>query len=362
MTEPIPQDPGSGPARSGTDAAKPAADDTAPDSTSGAAEPVPDRVAPARPQPPTPPSPESAKRSWSLSNLTLRLITAAVLIPPVLWVCYEGGLAFVLVILGIGCVAVNEFYDFISEKGVTPQRLLGTLGVAAIPLVIYVGDAFLATSFLTAVLLVTMVLQLTKREMSEAITSVSATFFGIFYVGWLLSHAVSIRFIGEFLARRYPHTTPDLIPTDVGFFFMIVCLTVAVGCDTGAYFVGRRFGRHRLAPVISPNKTVEGALGGIAVGVMFAVLTKLTFDYLIPGNLSANFGLTAAVLFGLAIGPVSILGDLVESVLKRDAHLDDAGQLLPGVGGVLDRIDSALLAFPVMYYLLLAYYYFLFAP
>lgn len=312
------------------------------------------------PRPPTPQEPEAEKRGWRPSNLTLRLLTAGVLIPPLLWVCYEGGLAFVAVVVAVNCIAVNEFYNFISEKGANPQRLLGTLGVAAIPLIIYVGDAFLATSFLTAVLLTTMVLQLAKREMREAISSVSATFFGVFYVGWLLSHAVSIRFIHDFLMKRYPSQAGPLVPEDVGFFFMVLCLAAALGCDAGAYFVGRRFGRHRLAPMISPSKTVEGAIGGILIGSGLAVGVKFFFDWAVPGRLSVHFGVGASAAFGAALATVGILGDLVESTLKRDADLKDAGRLLPGVGGVLDRIDSTLLAFPVMYYLLLAYYYFRF--
>ena len=319
-----------------------------------------DGAAEVHPQRPTPHEPEARKRSWAPSNLTLRLLTAAVLIPPLLWVCYEGGIAFVVVVVAINCLAVNEFYNFISAKGANPQRLLGTLGVAALPLIFYVGDAFLATSFLTAVLLTTMVLQLTKREMREAISSVSATFFGIFYVGWLFSHCVSIRFIHDFLVTRYPTQAGPLVPEEVGFFFMVLCLAAALGCDAAGFFVGRRFGRHRLAPVISPSKSVEGAIGGIVIASGLAVCVKLVFDSIVPGQLSVHFGFGAAAAFGAALASVGILGDLVESSLKRDAQLKDAGRLLPGVGGVLDRIDSALLAFPVMYYLLLAYYYFRF--
>ena len=307
------------------------------------------------PRAPTPRPPERSR--WRPSNLTLRLITAVILIPPIVWVCYVGGMAYVAVIILINCLAINEFYDFISQKGTTPHRLLGTLAAAALPLIVFVGDAFFATSFMTAVLLGVMILQLTKAEIREAISSVSATFFGVFYVGWLLSHAVSVRFIYSDLTRRYGAAHSGSLDPEIGFFFMLLCLTAAVLCDAGAYFVGRRYGRHRLAPAISPNKTVEGALGGIVLGALGAMLTKLVFDYIVPGELSKGFSLTVAGLFGVVIAAMATLGDLVESVLKRDARLKDAGSILPGVGGVLDRIDSALLAIPVMYYLLLFYYY-----
>lgn len=307
------------------------------------------------PRPPTPRTPERVR--WRPSNLTLRLITGVIIIPPLIWVCYVGGMVYVGVIIGINCLAVNEFYDFISQKGATPHRLLGTLAAATLPLIVFVGDAFYATSFMTALLLGVMILQLTKAEIREAIASVSATFFGVFYVGWLLSHAVSVRFIYNDLTRRYGEANTVDIDPQIGFFFMIVCLVAAVNCDVGAYFIGRRYGRHKLAPAISPNKSVEGALGGIVLGAAAAVIAKFVFDYLVPGQLSKDFTITIAAIFGVVIASVAVLGDLVESVLKRDARLKDAGAILPGVGGVLDRIDSALLAIPVMYYLLLAYYY-----
>jgi phosphatidate cytidylyltransferase len=293
-----------------------------------------------------------------LSNLSLRLITAAILVPLVVWVTWLGGVAYVATVIVFAVVAVNEFYNFISAKGANPHRLLGTLGTAALPLAMWIGDAFWATSLMTAVLLTVMILQLVEREIHEAIASVSATFFGVFYVGWLLSHAVSLRFIEHDLVRRYGAGAAGL-DADVGFFYMLLCMSAAVLCDAGAYFVGRAYGRRKLAPAISPNKTVEGALGGMAVGALGAVAVKIAFDFFVPGELSRDLGYGAALVFGLVISAVGILGDLVESLLKRDAALKDAGALLPGVGGLLDRIDSGLLAIPVTYYLLLAYYFFL---
>lgn len=316
-----------------------------------APEPAPPGVA--HPRPPTPRAP--TRRGWRPSNLALRLLTSAVLVPPLLWICYQGGLAFVALIIALSAVGVNEFYNFISEKGATPHRLLGTLAAALLPIIVYLGSPLYATHLLTAVLLTTMVLQLSKREIREAIASVSATFFGVFYVGWLLAHAVSVRFIHGDLLRLDGAGVAALSP-EIGLFFTILCLGASFGCDAGAYFVGRRYGRRRLAPAISPNKTVEGALGGVLIGGVVAVGVKLFFDAFLPETTSSRFPLSAAAGFGIALACAGTLGDLIESLLKRDARLKDAGRLLPGVGGVLDRIDSVLLAFPVMYYLLLAYY------
>jgi phosphatidate cytidylyltransferase len=304
------------------------------------------------------PRPPSARRPerlrWKPSNLVLRLFTASLLAPPVLWICYVGGIWYVGMVIVFSTFAINEFYGFIAAKGGTPNRLLGTLAAAALPLIVYVGDAFLATSFMTAVLLTVMVLQLTHSQIREAMMSVSATFFGVFYVGWLLAHAVSVRFIAKDLSSRYPAMEFD---PQLGFFFIIFCLVAAVFSDTGAFFVGRRFGRRKLAPAISPNKTLEGALGGVLAGTALCLVAKFVFDVFIPGHLSAELSYVAAGLFGGVLAVVGVLGDLVESVLKRDADVKDAGRILPGVGGVLDRLDSILLAIPVMYYMLLAYYY-----
>jgi phosphatidate cytidylyltransferase len=305
----------------------------------------------AHPLGPTPREDEPERKG--LNNLTLRLITAALLVPPVIWVCYTGGWPYVAVVIAFSLLALNEFYGLISAKGAAPHRLLGNIAAASLPVIAYVGDASLATSALTATLLILMILQATKQEIHEAIASVSETFFGVIYVGWLLSYAVSVRCISDELGRRFDaHVDPQ-----VGFFYMILCLGAVVWSDAGAYFVGRRYGRRQLAPAISPNKTVEGAIGGVLAGGAFALFTKILFTLFVPGELSHDLGWGATFVFGITLAAVGTLGDLVESVLKRDAAIKDAGSLLPGVGGVLDRIDSALLGIPVMYYLLLAYYW-----
>ena len=121
------------------------------------------------------------------------------------------------------------------------------------------------------------------------------------------------------------------------------------GHAAGAYFIGLKFGRHKLAPVVSPNKTIEGALGGIAFAVVSMLVYALIID-LLPGNLRVNYGL--ALLYGFAGSLLGIFGDLCFSIVKRQTGIKDYGNLIPGHGGVLDRFDSLTLVAPAMEVLL----------
>jgi phosphatidate cytidylyltransferase len=212
---------------------------------------------------------------------------------------------------------------------------------------------------MTASLLVLMVAQLRKNEIHEAMASISGTFFGVFYVSWLLSHAVLLR---KFDVAAASHYDPALLVTlnitpGTGIFLMVYTLVTVVGCDVGAYFAGRAWGKRKLAPQISPNKSVEGALGGLIAGGLFGLSMKLVFDLFWP-DWSAAIPWSAALGFAFVLSVVGIIGDLVESLLKRDAQVKDTGALLPGMGGVLDRIDAPLLGLPTMYYLMLGYLFF----
>ena len=125
---------------------------------------------------------------------------------------------------------------------------------------------------------------------------------------------------------------------------------------TSNVLAGRAYGKHKLAPNISPGKTVEGTVGGVLVGTLGGLVAKGTFDVFWP-ELSMGLGWVAAAVFGVLISGLAVVGDLVESLLKRDAKVKDAGALLPGMGGVLDRIDAPLLGIPGMYYMMLFYVY-----
>jgi len=292
------------------------------------------------------------------SELALRLLTAAVLVPAVVYIIVLGGIPYLVTVIAFVLLAQREFYALIEEKGAQPLVGLGLVAGGSLPVVAFLGNEYHATLLLTASLLGFMVAQLRKAQITEALASISGTFFGVFYVGWLLSHIVVLRRFYEAAQSKYP--AEDLVfvglAPECGIFFVIFTLAIVIWCDAGAYFAGRAYGRRKLAARISPGKTVEGALGGVLAGVLAGLVAKGIFDRFWP-DLSAALPWTAVIPFGVALSVVGIVGDLVESLLKRDAKVKDAGGLLPGMGGILDRIDSPLLATPVAYYMLLGYLY-----
>jgi phosphatidate cytidylyltransferase len=312
------------------------------------------------PQPPTPAAPKSGKPR---SDLAVRLLSAAVLVPALVWVIVVGGLPYLATVVVVVLLGQREFYRLIEDKGAQPLVAFGLAAGAALPVVAYMGNEYHATLLMTATLLAVMVRQLGKAQIKDSLASISGTFFGVFYVGWLLSHTIVLREFHDAVIARFGRASVVQlgIADDAGIFFMIYTLTVVIWCDAGAYFAGRAYGRRKLAPKISPGKSVEGAIGGVIAGTVAGLLAKGLFDALWPA-LSHPFGWGAALVFGLVISPVAIVGDLVESLLKRDAAVKDTGTLLPGFGGVLDRIDSPLLAIPVTYYGLLLYVFLRLGP
>jgi phosphatidate cytidylyltransferase len=313
-----------------------------------------DPAEPIHPQPPTPVQPKTRKKPRS--ELPGRLLTAAVLIPLVLYVIVRGGLAYLATVVVIILVGQREFYQLIEDKGARPLHAFGLAAGAALPVVAYLGTEYDMTVLMTATLLAVMVAQLGKAEITEALASISGTFFGVFYVGWLMSYAVVLRNFHDAAASRAgdgPIQAIGFVP-GCGIFLMTFSLACVIACDAGAYFGGRAWGRRKLARKISPGKTVEGAVTGIVAGVAGGLVCKSVFDVFWP-TLSQAFSMRIAVVFAVVVSIAGIVGDLIESLLKRDAEVKDTGALLPGTGGLLDRIDSPLLGIPVMYYGLLVY-------
>jgi phosphatidate cytidylyltransferase len=308
---------------------------------------------PLHPRPPTPIEPPERR---TRSDLPARLMTAAVLVPAVIWIIVEGGMLYLATVVAFVLQGQRELYRLLEEKGAHPLVSYGLAGGAALPIVAWVGSEYHATILMTATLLAVMIRQVGKAQIAEAMVSISGTFFGVFYIGWLLAHAVVLRNFDQAVIAHHGAAAAHALGflPGTGIFLMLFCLTAVVLCDAGAYFAGRRFGRRKLAPRISPSKSVEGAVGGLVAGTVGALLAKGVFDVFFP-ELSRPLAWEAAAVMGFAVSVAGMTGDLVESLLKRDAHTKDAGHLLPGMGGVLDRIDSPLLGIPVMYYLMLFY-------
>lgn len=314
-----------------------------------------ERPVPFGPDPlhPLPPSPVEERRAPSRNReLAQRLGTAAVLVPAVLWLIAQGGLWVLGTVIAVTLLGIRELYLLLEAKGARPLWGFGLAAGAALPVVAYFGNEYHATILMTAALLAMMVAQVGKAQISQALASISGTFFAVFYVGWLLAHTVVLRNFQQVVASKWGPEAAALYDPEAGAFFLVFVLSAVVLCDAGAYFAGRAWGRRKLAPTISPGKTVEGALGGLALGTAGALACKGIFDVQWPA-LSSGMPWGLAGVLGFVLSVAGMVGDLVESLLKRDADIKDAGGLLPGMGGVLDRIDSALLGIPVMYYSLL---------
>jgi phosphatidate cytidylyltransferase len=247
-------------------------------------------------------------------------------------IIYFGGwvfAAFVALILGI---AGWEYARLFRVSDIRPATVLVITGAALFPLQ-RMFDGFESAHWaISLVILASMTYHLIsfERGRDQAATDFAATVSGIFYLGWLGAYLVSLRNLPE------------------GIWWVLLVLPAVWLADSGAYFIGRAFGRRKLSPRLSPKKTWEGYFGGILVGVAGTVgLVYLWQIWAGPG-----FGITPVqgALLGLLLSTIPTLGDLGESMIKRQAGEKDSSNLLPGHGGVFDRIDSWLWAAVIGYY------------
>jgi phosphatidate cytidylyltransferase len=254
-----------------------------------------------------------------------RLITAAIGIPLVAAAIWLGdGLLAAVVALAV-FIATMEFAAA-RHANRTPMALLSAFGAAALPAAAYAGEEY----FLGAIIGVIVVLSAAFTLTNDPPQDVQDWVWGLttaLYFGALASYFV--------LLRESPNGR-DLL------FFTVLTVWVT---DTGAYGVGRLIGRHKLAPAISPGKTIEGTLGSLVTGFIAVFLLNEAFDL--------GFALEDRIALGLILPPVIGVGDLAESALKRSLSIKDSSGLVPGHGGVADRLDSLLFAAPAVYYYLL---------
>jgi len=275
------------------------------------------------------------------ASLPLRIGTAVVALPLLYLLARAGGIAWLLFTVVVVGLALGEFYRMMESKGLAPHWKSGTFAVLLLPVGGYLRlrtgrvEEWHLGGFLTLLVGAVLLAELRRGAGKQAVANTASTLLGVLYIGWLGAH------IG--LLRELPG--PWREPYAIGAAYALLPFFLAWTCDTAAYGVGLAFGRHKLMPDVSPQKSVEGALAGFAAAIGAAFLARAWF----APFLSA----TDAWVLGALVGIFGQLGDLVESLLKRDAETKDASNLIPGHGGVLDRFDSVFFAAPVVYYYLL---------
>ncbi|NQW22776.1 MAG: phosphatidate cytidylyltransferase [SAR202 cluster bacterium] len=275
--------------------------------------------------------------------MLLRSLTALVGIPVLMGAVWLGAPWLTVLVVAAGVVGIWELYRMTPANVGPLPVILGAAWVVALlcgaqaasgrdNFLIISGGVTAAGSFVSLLWFIAF------YRGSSFPAGFLYLILGPLYVGFLLAHALMLREM----------TGSDLDgAVDLGRSWLLFAVLVTFATDTGAFLVGRTLGRHPMAPLISPNKTWEGSLGGFASAVAAALLLGLVFDLQIAPWQQA--------LIGGVVGIVSQWGDLIESKLKRIADVKDAGSIIPGHGGLLDRLDSMLLALPAVYYLLVVF-------
>jgi len=268
--------------------------------------------------------------------LKKRVITALCGIPLLIAVIWFGEPWFTILVAIWGLLAVFEFYRMVAASKVSPLTYFGLIWTLLFilsrnaELLSILKPHFnlelLTPLLLTSAVILSLIWLLLRRQNEGAFIGWAWTIGGILYIGWLLSHFVALRGL------------------DDGRNWVFLALFTTFASDTAAFFVGRALGKHHLAPRISPGKTWEGAIAG----VFGAIIVSLLFTISSPLQLPLTYW--QAILLGLLVSVFGQLGDLVESLLKRNMGVKESGKLIPGHGGVLDRIDSVVFAGIVVYY------------
>jgi phosphatidate cytidylyltransferase len=269
--------------------------------------------------------------------LKKRIITALWFVPLLVIVVWFGGEpGFTALMVTFGILAALEFYRMVATSEAPPFTYFGLIWTAFFILSrnsellslfeTRFGSGLLMPLLLTSAVVLPLIGLLSRRQKEGAFTTWAWTIAGILYVGWLLSYLVALRGL------------------DSGRNWVFFALFITWASDTTAFFIGRRFGRHKLAPNISPGKTWEGTIGGIVGAIIMSILFFTSTPFHLP------LVYWQAIVLSILVSIFGQVGDLVESLLKRNMGVKDSGRLLPGHGGILDRLDSIIFAGIVVYY------------
>jgi phosphatidate cytidylyltransferase len=264
------------------------------------------------------------------SDLAARVIVAVIAIPIAIFLVWQGGEVLALGLAVLGVIALGELYTLMER--VRPPTLAGFLTLVALLAAALYGEQRHVVMILAAAFPVTFFLALARPRRANVSWAIAVTMFGVLWIGLPMVHAIWLRDLSI-------EQDGKTIVTGMGLLFDVLIATF-VG-DTFAYFVGRAYGRSQFAPLISPNKTIEGLFGGVVGGTMAFWCAGLYQDWL------SGWG---ALLIGFLVALTAPLGDLFESLIKRDLEVKDTGTLFGAHGGVLDRLDAVLFTIVVGYY------------
>ncbi len=262
---------------------------------------------------------ELGKR-FGVAGITIPIIFAAIL---------YGKIGFLALVTLIVVLALWELYGIAQKKQFHPSKVLGIIGVTAITWDLYFTRGQWLLEILLVLFFIMLLVELFKGK-PYALANISITVFGIFYIA-LFSSFILIRELPAQMNLDY----------SIGGYLVIMVFSTIWICDTGAYLWGRKFGKHPFYKRVSPKKTWEGAWAGLITGIISAVGLRFIF---VP-----TISIFDSVMIGLIVGVFGQLGDLFESLLKRDADVKDSSNILPGHGGFLDRFDSPLFVGPLVY-------------
>jgi phosphatidate cytidylyltransferase len=271
-------------------------------------------------------------------RLAKRALVTIILLPIVIAAIIMGSWVYVAMVILILGLAASEYVRLFRASGLQPAGFLVVIAV----LLFTVGRAlngFESAAWISSLVILALMtyhLVVYERGRDLAATDFSASLSGAFYIGWLGAYMVSLR----------------ALPS--GMWWVLLVLPGIWLADTGAYLIGSRFGRHKLSPRLSPKKSWEGYLAGIVTGVLGTIILALIWKGLAGSELPVTW--PQAGVLGFILGAVPTLGDLGESMIKRQVGAKDSGNLLPGHGGAFDRIDSWLWAGVLGYYVIVWFF------
>jgi len=268
------------------------------------------------------------------SNLAQRILVSVIAIPVIFGITWLGGYAFLALIVGIVFLSQREFYAMCRVGRIETHEVAGIIAGLLIPINLFFFHDHDFAGLTLFIFVGLMLIELRTFKPDQGVFRIAVTLLGLLYAAFLPAHAILLR---ELHSQFY-------LSDSLGIGFIFLALIPTWINDTAAYGFGKKFGKRKFCPAISPNKSVEGSVFGLLFSILSVIALKLAYaDYLSWAD---------SAYLGLLIGVIGQLGDLIESLIKRDMGVKDSSNILPGHGGVLDRLDASFLTIPATYYFL----------